>query len=594
MPTDNLRKIKRALISVSDKTGVIEFAGELARRGVEIISTGGTARALREAGIAVREVSDVTGFPEMMDGRVKTLHPKVHGALLGLRDDDEHQAAMRQHGIEPIDLLVVNLYPFEETVNDPSVSLIEAIEQIDIGGPAMIRSAAKNFRDVAVVVDANLYEIVLSELTETDGALSGTMRQMLATLAFMRTSAYDAAITNFLTQQPTGEEMTVEMMTAAATASISFAGAFEEDDDDFDDDDFDDDDDEFDEEFEGIIETNGHFDHSGDDQTDEEDEDDTDLFAGEDALDLEKIADLRYGENPHQQAALYTSELEIGGVAGGELLSGKEMSFNNYVDADAAWNLIGEFDETPACAIIKHTNPCGVGTGADLTESYLRAVATDPVSAFGGIVAFNRVVDAATATELIKIFTEVVVAPGYDRAALEILRAKKNLRVLLVGEKDELADDIEFRQISGGFLAQEKDLRALDREDLRVVTKRQPTEIEMRALLFAWRVCKHVKSNAIVFATETQTVGVGAGQMNRLDSVNIAAMRANRANLDLQNTVLASDAFFPFRDGVDAAAQYKISAIIQPGGSVRDDETIAAADEHNLAMIFTGVRHFKH
>ena len=580
----DLRTIKRALISVSDKTGIVEFARELEKFGVEIISTGGTARALQQNNITVREVSEVTGFPEMMDGRVKTLHPKIHGALLGLRDSAEHSAAMSAHGIEPIDLLVVNLYPFEKTIADENVALTEAIEQIDIGGPAMIRSAAKNFQDVAVVVEPSLYKIVLDELINNDGALSATMRQMLATLAFMRTSAYDAVIANFLMTQLSAEQMSPEMMTAAMQASMNFAKAFEDDDDfnDFDDDD-DVDDDEFDdEEFEELIETNGHL--------SEEDS----LFAVEDALDLEKITDLRYGENPHQQAALYSSELEIGGVAQAALLGGKEMSFNNYVDADAAWNLVSEFAE-PACAIIKHTNPSGVGLGASAEEAYRRALATDPISAFGGIVAFNQTVDANAASAVTEIFTEVILAPDYTPEALQILRAKKNLRILQPGETDEMADKIEFKQISGGFLAQEKDLHQLTADDLRVVSARLPSKEEIEAMLFAWNVCKHVKSNAIVLANAVQTVGVGAGQMNRVDSVRIAAERARRTEISPDSgVVLASDAFFPFRDGIDEAAKTGITAIIQPGGSIKDAETIAAANEHNLAMVFTNIRHFKH
>ncbi|MEP6925688.1 MAG: bifunctional phosphoribosylaminoimidazolecarboxamide formyltransferase/IMP cyclohydrolase, partial [Pyrinomonadaceae bacterium] len=569
----NLRIIKRALISVSDKTGVVEFARELEKLGVEIISTGGTARALKENKINAREVSDVTGFPEMMDGRVKTLHPKIHGALLGLRENAEHQNAMRVHGIEPIDLLIVNLYPFEETVADENVTLAEAIEQIDIGGPAMIRSAAKNFQDVAVIVEPSLYKIVLDELRANNGALSATMRQMLATLAFMRTSAYDAMIANFLTTQMAPEEMSPEMITAAMQASANFSQAFEDDDfgeveDDLDDEDFEDD------EFDELIETNGHL-----------IEDDS-IFAVEDILDLEKIANLRYGENPHQQAALYSSELEIGGIAQAFQLGGKEMSFNNYLDADAAWSLISEFDDFLACAIIKHTNPSGVGLGANVEQAYRRALATDPTSAFGGIVAFNSVVDANAAKAVTEIFTEVVVAPDYTEEALQILQAKKNLRILRPAEKDEFADNIEFRQISGGFLAQEKDLHRLTEADLQIVTVRQPTEAEVRALLFAWSVCKHVKSNAIVLANELQTIGVGAGQMNRIDSVRIAMMRAERTTLSMDKIVLASDAFFPFRDGIDEAAKTGITAIIQPGGSVKDEETIAAANEHNLAMVF--------
>jgi phosphoribosylaminoimidazolecarboxamide formyltransferase/IMP cyclohydrolase len=581
MPKENLRIVKRALLSVSDKNKIVEFARELIKYNIEIISTGGTARILRENGVAVREVADVTGFPEMMDGRVKTLHPKIHGGLLALRDNAAHTAAMSQHGIEPIDLLVVNLYPFEKTVSDAKISLREAIEQIDIGGPAMIRSAAKNFRDVAVVVDSNLYDVVLGELAENNGALSLTMRQMLCTLAFMRTSAYDAAIAEFLMQQNTPEDFSSEMRLAAMQASMNFTESFgdrhNEDFYLFDENEND--------KIEELAETNGHL--------NEDESKDEAFFPDEDELDLTKIVDLRYGENPHQRAALYSSELEIGGIAQAEQIGGKEMSFNNYVDADAAWNLVSEFDVL-ACAIIKHTNPSGVGLGASAEEAYRRALQTDPVSAFGGIVAFNSTVDAAAAQALTEIFTEVVVAPEYDAEALRILRAKKNLRVLRVAVESEIIDEIEFKQISGGFLAQEKDTRRLQPKDLQTVTIKKPSEAEVRALLFAWNVCKHVKSNAVVFANEQQTVGVGAGQMNRVDSVRIAAMRAARTDLTLRGTVLASDAFFPFRDGVDEAARHEITAIIQPGGSVRDDETIQAANEHGLAMIFTNIRHFKH
>jgi phosphoribosylaminoimidazolecarboxamide formyltransferase / IMP cyclohydrolase len=543
-----LRKIKRALISVSDKTGIVEFAQTLANFGVEIISTGGTAKSLREAGIPVKEVSEVTGFPEMMDGRVKTLHPKIHGAFLALRDNEEHVSAMNTHGIEPIDLVVVNLYPFEKTIEKEDVSLEEAIEQIDIGGPAMIRSSSKNWRDVGVVTDPKLYESILQEMNANEGSLSLKTRQRLATLAYTRTASYDLAISSFLAAQLSNED--IEFLEPFnPLAGLSFI------------------------------------------KTETEETDESETFEDFTSLELAKVSDLRYGENPHQKAALYTTE-ESGGIAKAEQLHGKEMSFNNYVDAEAAWNLVQDFDEL-ACAIIKHTNPSGVGVGANNLEAYNRALATDPVSAFGGIVAFNRRVDAEAAKKVNEVFTEVVVAPDYDSEALEIFKTKKNLRVLRVEPKRN-SDNLEYKQISGGVLVQNQDVYRVTENDLRVVSKRQPTDKEIRALLFAWKVCKHVKSNSIVFANEFQTVGVGAGQMNRIDSVRIAAMRAERTELALKNSVLASDAFFPFRDGIDEAAKFGISAIAQPGGSVRDEEVIQAADEHGLAMVFTGIRHFKH
>jgi phosphoribosylaminoimidazolecarboxamide formyltransferase/IMP cyclohydrolase len=528
---EGLRKIRRALLSVSDKTGIIEFARELRGFDVELISTGGTAKALREAGIEVRDISDVTGFPEMMDGRIKTLHPHIHGGLLALRDNAEHVAAMREHGIEPIDMVVVNLYPFEQTIAREGVTLEEAIEQIDIGGPAMIRSAAKNYKDVAVVVFPNLYGEITEWMRLRDGSLPLETREKLASDAFGLTTAYDSVISMFFNDR------------AAIEWPIEIP---------------------------------------------------PDELLEHDAFVLHKTLDLRYGENPHQRAALYKVDDpyrtgQQSGVAQAELLGGKEMSFNNYVDADAAWQLVCDFDET-ACAIIKHTNPAGVGTGATTEEAYRRALATDPVSAFGGIVAFNRKVDEATARAVTEIFTEVVIAPDYDEAALEVLRAKKNLRVLRAGEPQRV-EGLEYRTITGGMLIQTRDTHHLTRDDLKIVTKRAPTDEEVRALLFAWTVCKHTKSNAIVYARDGQTVGVGAGQMSRVDSVKIGAMRAQ---LSIAGSVMASDAFFPFRDGVDEAARHGITAIIQPGGSVRDQEVIDAANEHNLAMVFTGVRHFKH
>ena len=573
-----LRKIKRALISVSDKTGIVEFAKSLKKFGVEIISTGGTARSLRENGVEVTEVSDVTGFPEMMDGRVKTLHPKIHGAFLALRDNEEHRNAMQTHNIEPIDLVVVNLYPFEETIENEDVTLAEAIEQIDIGGPAMIRSAAKNWRDVAVVTDTRLYERVIDELTENDGSLSLETRQTFAALAFTKTSYYDTIISEYLNEQLSDDEFfsieSLDPMTENPLYQLlTESDEFEDDDfdDEFDDEDFDDED----------FSNNGHA------VSVEEDEAFSDFMT----LDFVKVTDLRYGENPHQKAALY-EHYENLGIAQAEILHGKEMSYNNYIDADAAWRLVSDFDEL-ACAIIKHTNPSGVGIGATNTEAYRRALATDPVSAFGGIVAFNKTVDAETATIVNEIFTEVVIAPDFSVEALEIFQKKKNLRVLRV-EDSEFADAFEYRTISGGMLVQNRDNLVISEFDLKIVTERKPTDEEIRALLFAWKVCKHVKSNAIVFANEYQTVGVGAGQMNRVDSVRLAALRASRTELDLKNTALASDAFFPFRDSIDEAAKFGISAIIQPGGSMRDEETIQAANEHGLAMVLTGVRHFKH
>lgn len=545
---NELRKIRRALISVSDKTGIIKFAAELTNFGVQIISTGGTAKTLRDNGISVTEVSEVTGFPEMMDGRVKTLHPKIHGAFLGLRDSAEHLEAMKTHEIEPIDLVAVNLYPFEKTVENEDVSLEEAVEQIDIGGPAMLRSASKNWRDVAVVTDARLYENVLNEMKANDGSLSLATRRRLATLAYTRTASYDLAISSYLARQLSAADLDF-LEPFNPLGNLSF------------------------------IETDA-----------EEAESDSEL---EDyvSIELAKVADLRYGENPHQKAALYETS-EKGGIARAEQLHGKEMSFNNYLDAEAAWRLISDFDEL-ACAIIKHTNPSGVGAGANNEEAYRRALATDPVSAFGGIVAFNRTVDVRVAESVNEIFTEVVLAPAFDAEALEIFKKKKNLRVLKVSLTVN-ESSLEYRTVSGGMLVQNRDNLIVTAKDLRVVSAKQPTETEIRALLFAWKVCKHVKSNAIVFANAAQTVGVGAGQMNRVDSVRIAAMRAGRTELDLKNTVLASDAFFPFRDNVDEAAKLGVSAIIQPGGSVKDEEVIEAADEHNLAMVFTNFRHFKH
>ena len=555
-----LRKIKRALISVSDKSGLSEFATSLAAHNVAIISTGGTAKFLRESGLAVTDVSDVTGFPEMMDGRVKTLHPKIHGAFLALRNNPEHIASMNEHGITPIDMVVVNLYPFEETVANDGVSLDEAVENIDIGGPAMIRSASKNWRDVAVVTDSRLYRDVIAELASNDGSLSLETRQRLATLAYTRTASYDLAISSHLANQLSNSDL--EMLEPFnPLGHLSF--------------------------FEADVLSEPPASAGEMNAT-------TETLPQYQEIELAKVTDLRYGENSHQKAALY--ETDGGGIAGSVQLHGKEMSFNNYVDAEAAWNLVQDFDEL-AVTIIKHTNPSGVGTGSDNLQAYERALATDPVSAFGGIVAFNHKVDANVAASVIEVFSEVIVAPDFDEGALEIFRSKKNLRVLRIEGGNASVNErsnFEYKQISGGFLVQGQDIHRLNVAELNIVTKRQPTESELRSMQFAWTVCKHVKSNAIVFTDENRTLGVGAGQMNRVDSVRIAAMRAERFELDLKGSALASDAFFPFRDNVDEAAGFGVSTIIQPGGSIKDDESIAAADEHGITMAFTGIRHFKH
>jgi phosphoribosylaminoimidazolecarboxamide formyltransferase/IMP cyclohydrolase len=552
-----LRKIRRALISVSDKTGIVDFARELKTFDVEIVSTGGTAKTLREAGIDVRDVSDVTGFPEMMDGRVKTLHPKIHGALLAVRDNAEHVAAMERHAIEPIDMVVINLYPFEQTVARDDITLAEAIEQIDIGGPALIRSAAKNYKDVAVLTSPDEYRQIRTELILDDGALPLATREQLARLAFMRTAFYDSAIFPYLSANLNGAKGSKifppipEILTQMSTYMNLFSSAMK-------------------------ALTGQQF-----------QAEDGEQLEAQYQLSLNKVTDLRYGENPHQLAALYDTEGL--GIGQAEVLSGKEMSFNNYVDADAAWNLVCDFDEL-ACAIIKHTNPAGVALGETAEKAYRRALGTDPISAFGGIVALNRKVDEAAALAVVEIFTEVFIAPDYDAAALEVLKTKKNLRVLRMGGTDQ-SQGLEYRQISGGMLVQTRDAHKLKREDLKVVTKREPTDDEIKDLLFAWTVCKHTKSNAIVYARHGQTVGVGAGQMSRVDSVKLGAMRAQ---LSVKGSVLASDAFFPFRDGVDEAAKHGITAVIEPGGSMRDAEVIAACDEHGLAMVMTGIRHFKH
>ena len=559
----DLRKIKRALISVSDKSGLAEFATALSGLGVEIISTGGTARSLREAGLTVTDVSEVTGFPEMMDGRVKTLHPKMHGAFLALRDNAEHVASMNEHGIVPIDLVVVNLYPFEETVAEDDVSLEDAVENIDIGGPAMIRSASKNWRDVAVVTDTRLYHEIVEEMTENQASLSLETRARLAALAYTRTASYDLAISSYLARQLSNEDLE-RLEVINPLGHLAFIELEDEE-----------------LSLPGTVMTGALASESE--------------LPEYTTLDLAKVTDLRYGENPHQRAALYSTG-ESDGIANAEQLHGKEMSFNNYVDAEAAWDLVQDFDEL-AVAIIKHTNPSGIGTGQSNDEAYKRALSTDPVSAFGGIVAFNHKVDAAVAANVIEVFSEVIVAPDFDEDALEIFRSKKNLRVLKLSENQRPKTQnhsYQYKQISGGFLLQDSDMHRLVPAELNFVSERKPTDNELRAMQLAWTACKHVKSNAIVFANEHQTLGVGAGQMNRVDSVRIAAMRAERFDLPLAGSALASDAFFPFRDNVDEAAKFGVTAIIQPGGSIKDEESIAAANEHNIAMAFTGIRHFKH
>ncbi len=517
--------VKRALLSVSDKTGLIELARALARYGAELISTGGTAKSLREAGLAVTEVADYTGFPEMLDGRVKTLHPKVHGGILARRDVPAHTHAMSQHGIPPIDLVAVNLYPFARTVARPEVALEEAIENIDIGGPALVRSAAKNYRDVAVVTDPADYGPVMQELDATHGALGVELRFALAKKAFAHTAAYDSAIANWL-------------------------GALDESD------------------------------RPG-------------LFPQRLNLNFERVQQLRYGENPHQNAAFYRDLGETPGlIAGAAQIQGKELSYNNIADADAAWECVKRFAR-PACVIVKHANPCGAAVADSVLAAYRNAFATDPTSAFGGIIALNRALDAATAEALSAQFVEVLIAPRILPEATTVLAHKSNIRVLEIpGEGGRNAWD--FKRIGGGLLVQSPDDATIQASDLRCVTRRAPDPVELEDLLFAWRVAKYVKSNAIVYCGAGRTLGVGAGQMSRVDSARIAAMKAENAGLSLAGSVVASDAFFPFRDGIDVLAAAGARAVVQPGGSLRDQEVIAAADEHGIAMMFTGVRHFRH
>jgi phosphoribosylaminoimidazolecarboxamide formyltransferase / IMP cyclohydrolase len=521
-----------ALISVSDKTGIVEFAKALHALGIKLISTGGTAKLLSEQGLPVTEVAAVTNFPEMLDGRVKTLHPKVHGGLLARRDVPEHMAALKAHGIDTIDLLVVNLYPFEATVAKPGCSLADAIENIDIGGPAMVRSAAKNWQDVGVLTDASQYGDVLAEL-KASGKISDKTRFALAVAAFNRISQYDGAISDYLSRiQPDGSQA---------------------------------------------------------------------LFPGQANSRFVKLQDLRYGENPHQQAAFYRDLCPApGSLVTAQQLQGKELSYNNIADADAAWECVKSFD-TPACVIVKHANPCGVAVGKDALESYSKAFQTDPTSAFGGIIAFNRTVDLAAAQAVSKQFVEVLMAPGFTTEALAVFQSKVNVRILKIdlppGGKTAWENGrniVDIKRVGSGLLMQTADDHELALADLKVVTRKQPTAQQLQDLLFAWKVAKYVKSNAIVFCKDGMTMGVGAGQMSRLDSARIASIKAQHANLSLQGTAVASDAFFPFRDGLDVVVDAGATCVIQPGGSMRDQEVIDAADERGVAMVFSGVRHFRH
>ncbi|KAA6456936.1 bifunctional phosphoribosylaminoimidazolecarboxamide formyltransferase/IMP cyclohydrolase [Acidobacteria bacterium AB60] len=525
------KRIRRALLSVTDKSGLVEFARGLAGFGVELISTGGTARTLREAGLTVKDISDLTGFPEMLDGRVKTLHPKVHGGLLYIRGNAEHEAAVAEHGIEPIDMVVVNLYAFEKTANQPGVSFGHLIENIDIGGPSMVRSAAKNFEDVAIVTRVEEYGALLAEMQGANGALSRETRWRLAKQAFATTAAYDSAIADTL-------ERVSEAPAAASPAAI-----------------------------------------------------DRESFPATLRINFPLAQPLRYGENPHQRAALYADGSGLG-VAGAKQLQGKELSYNNLVDLDACWELAQELKPTasdePAVAIIKHTNPCGAATGATVLEAYRKALACDPVSAFGGVIGINQPVDGEAAEEIAKLFVEAIAAPAFTPEARERFAAKRNLRLV---EIQAAPARTVVKQVSGGMLMQDADTARVAESELKVVTWRPPTAAELRSLIFAWRVCKHVKSNAIVYARDGQTVGIGAGQMSRVDAAKFGAMKAV---LPLQGTVAASDAYFPFPDGLEAAVQAGATAVIQPGGSVKDPEVIAAADRLGVAMVFTGIRHFRH
>jgi phosphoribosylaminoimidazolecarboxamide formyltransferase/IMP cyclohydrolase len=525
-----MKPIRRVLLSVTDKSGIVEFARVVAKHGAELVSTGGTARTLREAGLTVLDISELTGFPEMLDGRVKTLHPKVHGGILHVRSNAEHQKAVAEHDIQPIDMVVVNLYAFEATLHKPGVHFAEVIENIDIGGPSMVRSAAKNFEDVAVVTSTADYAGLTEELQANQGKLSRATRWRLAQKAFALTAAYDLAIANALETLPADPP--------PATSPVALPKAGEE------------------------------------------------PLPATLRLAYTQAMPLRYGENPHQRAALYSNGSGTG-IAGLRQLQGKELSYNNLVDLDACWELAQEFDE-PAVAIIKHTNPCGAATAATIVEAYEKALACDPVSAFGAVIGINREVDGDVAAEIVKLFVEAIVAPAFSSKAKEILSAKKNLRLV---EVKPAATAPAMKSISGGMLLQDADRGHVQPDELKVVTKRAPTTEEIAALLFAWRVCKHVKSNAIVYARNGQTLGIGAGQMSRVDAAKFGAMKAV---LPLNGCVAASDAFFPFPDGLEVVVGAGATAVIQPGGSVRDAEVIAAADRLNTAMVFTGMRHFRH
>lgn len=520
----DLITVRRALLSVSDKTGITEFAKQLQSFGVELLSTGGTYRLLQEAGLAVTEVSDYTGFPEMMDGRVKTLHPKVHGGILARRGQDD--AVMAEHGINAIDMVVVNLYPFEQTVAKPDCTHQDAVENIDIGGPTMLRSAAKNHAFVNVVVNAADYDSILAEMKANSGATSLATRLDLAIKAYEHTAAYDGAIANYFGSK-------------VGNGSPDFPRTYN--------------------------------------------------------LQFNKVQELRYGENSHQRSAFYIEKAPaVGTISSAKQLQGKELSYNNIADTDAALETVKQFDE-PACVIVKHANPCGVAIASTITEAYERAFATDSESAFGGIIAFNRELDEKTAALICeRQFVEVIIAPSVSDAAVQIVAAKKNVRLLVCGQWQQEAHRMDYKRVNGGLLVQDNDNGLITAADLKVVTKRQPTEDEIRDLLFTWKVAKMVKSNAIVYGKNGQTVGVGAGQMSRVNSARIAAIKAEQAGLPTVGSVMASDAFFPFRDGIDNAAEVGISCVIQPGGSIRDDEVIAAADEHGMAMVFTGMRHFRH
>jgi phosphoribosylaminoimidazolecarboxamide formyltransferase/IMP cyclohydrolase len=528
-----MSSIKRALISVSDKSGIVVFAQTLSKQGVEILSTGGTARLLAENGVPVKEVSDYTGFPEMMAGRVKTLHPKIHGGLLGRRGTDD--AVMAEYNIHPIDLLVVNLYPFEETIAKPDCDLATAIENIDIGGPAMLRSAAKNHASVTVVVDTKDYDTVLNEMAANNGGVTETTRFTLACKVFAHTAGYDGAIANYLGRKSPFESAQKE---------------------------------------------------------------DVSEFPATLSLQYQKVQAMRYGENPHQKAAFYAeANLQEICVATAVQLQGKELSYNNVADTDAALECVKSFD-APTCVIVKHANPCGVAIGENILAAYESAFKTDPTSAFGGIIAFNRTLDAETAKAIIdRQFVEVIIAPEIAENAKPILATKKNVRILSSGSwnnSSPVQKPLDFKRVNGGLLVQDRDLGKITAADLKIVTQRQPTEVELQDLLFAWKVVKFVKSNAIVYCQDEMTIGVGAGQMSRVYSAKIAGIKAADEKLEVKGSVMASDAFFPFRDGIDAAAEAGITAVIQPGGSMRDNETIAAANEHGIAMAFTGMRHFRH